>query len=107
MFVGGLPESVTEDDLYNYFTRFGEVESTIINREHFTNRSRGCGFVIFTSKKSAKKTIYYKKPNMLHGKQFGCKACKLRNEVAPKFQPSLQEYSNAQKYHKNDQLDYN
>jgi RNA recognition motif-containing protein len=81
IFVGGLKKSVTEQDLLNYFNNFGAVEKVIISREHYTDISRGCGFVIFKSIKSAKKTLYFKGAHKLHGKQFGCKSCKSREEI--------------------------
>lgn len=84
IFVGGLDKAVDEDELAQYFNKFGIVEKVIISREHYTNISRGCGFVIFKSIKSAKKTLYFKGVHKLHGKQFGCKSCKSRDEVNEK-----------------------
>ena len=47
IFIGGLPVSTTDADLYNYFSKFGPVKecNIIINRE--TGLSRGFGFVDF------------------------------------------------------------
>lgn len=30
MFVGGLPKSATEDDLFDYFSSFGELEDYVV-----------------------------------------------------------------------------
>ena len=47
IFIGGLPVSTTDADLFNYFSKFGPVRecNIIVNRE--TGMSRGFGFVEF------------------------------------------------------------
>ena len=47
LFVGSLAASVTEQDLYKYFSQFGEVKSCFIKFDLGTNKSRGFGFVVF------------------------------------------------------------
>ncbi|KAH9652411.1 RNA-binding (RRM/RBD/RNP motifs) family protein [Citrus sinensis] len=49
IFVGGIPSSVSEDELKNFFSKYGKVLEHQIIRDHETNRSRGFGFVIFDS----------------------------------------------------------
>ncbi|CAN1146857.1 Heterogeneous nuclear ribonucleoprotein 1 [Linum perenne] len=49
IFVGGIPSSVTEDDLQEFFSKYGRVVEHQIIRDHETNRSRGFGFIIFDS----------------------------------------------------------
>ncbi|KAJ6836922.1 heterogeneous nuclear ribonucleoprotein A1, A2/B1-like protein [Iris pallida] len=51
IFVGGIPTLVNEDELKNYFAKFGEVEEHLIMRDHSSGRSRGFGFVTFSSEK--------------------------------------------------------
>lgn len=57
LFVGGLPYSVTDDELQQLFAPFGDVASAkvIIDRE--TNRSKGFGFVEFNNDDEAKAAI--------------------------------------------------
>ncbi|KAK0580109.1 hypothetical protein LWI29_036485 [Acer saccharum] len=47
IFVGGIPQSVSEDELKNFFSKYGKVleQQIILDRE--TNRSRGFGFITF------------------------------------------------------------
>lgn len=45
LYVGNLPFSTTEDDLYDLFEQFGEVISARIIYDRETGRSRGFGFV--------------------------------------------------------------
>ncbi|XP_077222244.1 RNA-binding (RRM/RBD/RNP motifs) family protein [Tasmannia lanceolata] len=49
IFVGGIPTTVTEDELKDFFTNYGKVIDHQIIRDHATNRSRGFGFIIFDS----------------------------------------------------------
>ncbi|KAK3021548.1 hypothetical protein RJ639_046496 [Escallonia herrerae] len=49
IFVGGIPSAVSEDELKNFFSKYGMVVEHQIIRDHETNRSRGFGFVIFDS----------------------------------------------------------
>lgn len=54
IFIGGLPVSTTDEDLFNYFSRFGPVKecNIIINRD--TGLSRGFGFVDFVYQESVR-----------------------------------------------------
>ena len=81
IFVGGLAKMVNEEDLYNYFSTFGEIEKVILNREHYTNKSRCCGFILFRDEGSARDVLSYRKGHFLMGKYFGCKPCKLRSDI--------------------------
>lgn len=49
IFVGGIPSTVSEDELKNFFSKYGNVVEHQIICDHETNRSRGFGFVIFDS----------------------------------------------------------
>ncbi|CAH8260302.1 unnamed protein product [Arabidopsis lyrata] len=49
IFVGGIPSTVTEDELKDFFSKYGNVVEHQVIRDHETNRSRGFGFVIFDS----------------------------------------------------------
>jgi RNA recognition motif-containing protein len=54
IFIGGLPVSTTDADLYSYFSKFGPIKecNIIINRE--TGLSRGFGFVDFVYQESVR-----------------------------------------------------
>ena len=49
IYVGNLSYSTTEETLRNQFSQFGEVETVTIIMDKITNRSKGFGFVDFTS----------------------------------------------------------
>lgn len=45
LYVGNLPWTCTEEDLENFFSSFGAVQSATIVTDRETGRSRGFGFV--------------------------------------------------------------
>ncbi|KAL5231092.1 hypothetical protein ABZP36_029868 [Zizania latifolia] len=49
IFVGGLPQTLTEDDFMHFFAKYGTVVDHQIMRDHQTKRSRGFGFIVFSS----------------------------------------------------------
>jgi RNA recognition motif-containing protein len=57
IYVGGLANQVTEDDLKKAFEACGQVESANIIKDKFSGESRGFGFVQMPSKQEAQKAI--------------------------------------------------
>lgn len=47
LFIGGLRDNLTEDDLKNYFNNYGNVIEAVVMKEKETSKSRGFGFVTF------------------------------------------------------------
>lgn len=88
IFIGGIAKTVTEPMLYSYFSNFGKVERAVVNREHYTDKSRGSGFVLFQSEDSAQRVLGFARNHVLEGKQFDCQPCLLREEIK-KGKPSL------------------
>lgn len=57
LFVGGLPYSVTDDQLHELFAAHGTVESATVVVDRDTDRSRGFGFVEMSSEEEAQRAI--------------------------------------------------
>jgi RNA recognition motif-containing protein len=53
LFVGNLPYSVTDDDLNDAFSDSGTVKSARVITDRETGRSRGFGFVEFSTEEAA------------------------------------------------------
>lgn len=57
VFVGGLPSSICDDDLRNYFEAFGRVNEIELLRDRETNRLRGFAFITFDDEDCADKVV--------------------------------------------------
>jgi cold-inducible RNA-binding protein len=66
LYVGSLPYSVTEEELRELFSPFGDIESVRIIMDKATGQSKGFGFVEMASVDDAQKAI-----ENLHGTQLG------------------------------------
>ncbi|KAJ1278591.1 hypothetical protein BS78_04G090700 [Paspalum vaginatum] len=69
IFIGGLPPSLTEDELKDHFSSYGKVIEHQIMLDHSTGRSRGFGFVTFESEDSVERVISEGRMRDLGGKQ--------------------------------------
>ena len=57
LYVGDLEEQITEEMLYNYFSKFGNIYSVRVMRDIHYKKSRGFAFITFYDTKDGKKTI--------------------------------------------------
>lgn len=53
IYVGNLPYHANEDDLKDYFSRFGGIESVHVIRNFKTGRSKGYAFVTYATPNEA------------------------------------------------------
>ncbi|XP_010483766.1 PREDICTED: glycine-rich RNA-binding protein 3, mitochondrial-like isoform X1 [Camelina sativa] len=68
LFIGGMAYSMDEDSLREAFTKYGEVVETRVILDRETGRSRGFGFVTFTSSEAASSAIQALDGRDLHGR---------------------------------------
>uniref|UniRef100_A0A7S1XHS3 RRM domain-containing protein n=1 Tax=Erythrolobus australicus TaxID=1077150 RepID=A0A7S1XHS3_9RHOD len=67
IFVGGIPTSLDDRGLHEYFSKFGEVAQAQVMLDHVTNKSRGFGFVTFADPASVTAVVGVgRKSNMDH-----------------------------------------
>ncbi len=57
LFAGGLSQEISEDDLKQAFSEFGEVESVKIIMDHYSGTSKGYGFIDMPDADKAKAAI--------------------------------------------------
>jgi len=57
IYVGNLSFEVTDDELRQLFSAYGEVESASVVKDRFSGESRGFGFVEMPAKKDADAAI--------------------------------------------------
>ncbi|OIT28370.1 PREDICTED: heterogeneous nuclear ribonucleoprotein 1-like [Nicotiana attenuata] len=82
IFVGGLPLSLTEDELKEYFSSYGYVLEHQIMLDRETGRSRGFGFVTFDSEHAIEKVLNNGRMHEICGKQVEIKRAEPKRAVA-------------------------
>jgi len=56
LFVGGLPQEASQDDLQEYFGKFGELDSVKLKMDPMTGRSRGFAFILYKTEEGLDKS---------------------------------------------------
>jgi RNA recognition motif-containing protein len=64
IYVGNLPYQVTEQDLKDYFGKYGVIENVRIVKNYSSGRSKGFGFVTYRSPADAKSSL------VAHGQKY-------------------------------------
>ena len=67
IFVGGIPVNVGNEDLTEYFEKFGPVADANVVYHHETMKSRGFAFVVFELSKTVDQVIAEHKNHYLNG----------------------------------------
>ena len=78
IYVGNLPYSVTDSDLQDLFSQYGEVSSARVVMDRETGRAKGFGFVEMRDSADANKAI-----EALNGTDMSGRALRV-NESQPK-----------------------
>lgn len=84
IYIGNLPYSVTEDDLRDAFSRFGQVDSANIIMDKFSGRSKGFGFVDMSSDEEGRTAIEAMNEQDFKGRTIKVNEARPREERAPR-----------------------
>ena len=84
IYVGNLQFSVTENDLKEAFSEFGEVAKVHIIKDRFSGRSKGFGFVEMPSNSEADKAIKALNGKLLKGRDIKVNQARPRRERSPR-----------------------
>lgn len=57
LFIGSLPWSINSDSLRELFAQYGEITDAVVIVDRDSGRSKGFGFVTFSSEESAQKAL--------------------------------------------------
>ncbi|KAE7999092.1 hypothetical protein FH972_003572 [Carpinus fangiana] len=93
IFVGGIPASLTDDELKEYFSSYGSIIEHQIMLDHKTGRSRGFGFVTFESEDTVEKIFLEGKMHELGGKQVEIKKAEPKRAVGDYRGSAAKSYS--------------
>ncbi len=80
LYVGGLPFSVTDEQLRQIFIGHGTVESAKVIKDRDTDRSRGYGFVEMGTQEEAEKAISALNGTQLEGRSITVNISKPRED---------------------------
>ncbi len=69
IYVGQLPFSVTENELQELFTEFGEIASVNLIMDRYSGRPKGFGFIDMPNNSEADKAIKALNKTMFNGKE--------------------------------------
>lgn len=75
LFLGGLSFFITQADLNNYFSQFGELKEVKLVIDKITKKSKCYGFVIF-ERKSSLRRVLASQPHELKGRVVDCQIAK-------------------------------
>ena len=84
IYIGNLAHTVSEDDLRDAFSEFGEVASASIINDKFSGRSKGFGFVEMPKDSEASEAIESLNGKELNGRTVTVNEAKPREERAPR-----------------------
>ncbi|CAA0821144.1 RNA-binding (RRM/RBD/RNP motifs) family protein [Striga hermonthica] len=99
IFVGGLPLSLNEDDLREYFSSYGNIADLQIMLDHTTGRSRGFGFVTFETEDAVDKIFSDGHMHEIGGKHVEIKRAEpKRSGFDNSFDNRLHRGGNSSKY---------
>ncbi|MBA0772118.1 hypothetical protein Gotri_007554 [Gossypium trilobum] len=82
IFVGGLPRSITNEELKGYFEKFGSIVDAVVIHDKETKRSRGFGFVTYEAEESAN-LVLRTNFHLLNNKRVEVKKVSPRQEMVP------------------------
>lgn len=80
IFVGGLDPDTKEEDLTEYFSKFGRVVERLIKVDIKTKRSRGFAFIGFKAPEAVDKVLEVDE-HWLHGKKIDCKRAMTKEDA--------------------------
>jgi len=80
IYVGNLPYTITEDELKDVFSEFGEVSTVNVITDKFSGQSKGFGFVEMENNSEADEAIKALNESNLKGRNIRVNQAKPRGE---------------------------
>ena len=83
IYVGNFPYSITEDDLRDAFSKFGEVTEVILITDRHSGQSKGFGFVEMPDRSAAETAIKELNDSDFQGRKIKVNQARPRGERPP------------------------
>lgn len=80
LFVGGVPYSMTNQELQDLFSKFGVVTSAQIVMDRYTNQSKGFAFVEMSNDTEAESAIKDLDGSSIDGRRIGVSVARPRED---------------------------
>jgi len=80
IFVGNLSKEVTDEELQNLFSEYGNIRSVKVIRDLFSGESKGFGFIEMPGQAEAQKAITELNAKELKGKKIVVNEARPRND---------------------------
>ncbi len=80
LFVGGLPFSVTSQQLEELFATYGQIQSAQVISDRYTNQSRGFGFVEMADENAAQEAVKALDGSDLEGRKINVSVARPKEE---------------------------
>lgn len=80
LFVGGLPFSVTSQQLEELFAQYGQIQSAQVITDRYTNQSRGFAFVEMADDKEAQEAVKALDGSDLEGRKINVSVARPKEE---------------------------
>ena len=87
IYVGQLPYNVSEDELKDLFTQYGEIASLNLIKDKFTGRSKGFAFVDMPNNSEADTAIKALNKSMLKGREIKVNQAEAKRNKAKTRRP--------------------
>ncbi|ONK64843.1 uncharacterized protein A4U43_C07F30560 [Asparagus officinalis] len=92
LFVGEIDGSFKEEEIKDYFTKFGEVKEVVVVKDRVTGNVRGFGFVEFLDPDSVEKALK-EKEHAIGERRVDVKRARPRGEQRRNYQSPRYQYS--------------
>jgi len=84
IYVGNLPYSMTDDDLRDTFSEYGEITSAEVIKDKFSGQSKGFGFVDMPNNSDADTAIKELNDSPMGGRKLTVNEARPRAERPPR-----------------------
>jgi len=94
IFIGGIPQNTSREELYSYFEQYGQIEDLNLTFKR-ENKGKGFGFLLFSDNKSMENVLNDYEKHCINGSWFECQIAKPKfSENADLCFGDLSDYNN-------------
>ncbi|HGJ65891.1 TPA: RNA-binding protein [bacterium] len=92
LYIGNLSFNISEEELEEAFSQFGEIVSTAIIKDSVSGRSKGFGFIEYAQEDSAKSAVEGMNGKELDGRTLKVDEAREQRDQRPQRRPRSNNY---------------